>query len=229
MEKFYSRIRNFKLPKKDEINSIFSTFSKREWLIFSVLLITFFISTLCILENINKSLMVKVPFHGGSISEGIIGTPRFINPLLANSAADQDMVSLIYSGLMRKNGDGTLFPDLAEKYNMSKDGLTYTFVLKKKIYFQNGEPVTADDVIFTINKAKDSVIKSLHKVDWDGVTVTKIDDRTIQFTLKKSYSSFLENATLGIMPQSVWKDSPVELNEANINPVGSGPYIIKNV
>ena len=224
-----SWIRNFKLPKKEEINSVFAAFSKKERDIFIVLLLTLLISTVSILQSINKSLMVQVPFHGGSISEGIIGQARFINPLLANSPADQDLVSLIYSGLMRKNSDGTVTPDLAEKYEMSKNGLIYTFTLKNKIYFHDGQPVTVDDVIFTINETKDSIIKSPRKVDWDGVSVIKIDDTTIQFTLKQPYSSFLENATLGIMPAALWNNVPIELNNANTNPVGSGPYMIKNI
>ena len=229
MEKFYSRIRNFKLPKKDEINSVFTTFSKRERVIFIVLLFTLLLSTILILESINKTLMVEIPLRGGTVSEGIIGTPRFINPILASSPADLDMVSLVYSGLMRKNEDGTITPDLAENYEMSKDGLVYTFTLKNKIFFQNGDPVTVDDIIFTINKAKDPIIKSPRAVDWAGVTATKMDDRTIQFNLKQPYPSFLENATLGIMPMSLWNSSAIELNSANINPIGSGPYMIKKI
>ena len=107
--------------------------------------------------------MVNVPMDGGSITEGIVGTPRFINPVLAFSDADQDLVSLIYSGLMRKSINGTLIPDLAEKYEGSKDGLIYTFTLKNKIYFHDKKPITADDVIFTINKIKDPTIKSPKK------------------------------------------------------------------
>ncbi|MDD5721551.1 MAG: ABC transporter substrate-binding protein [Candidatus Pacebacteria bacterium] len=233
MQNLYSRIRQLKvtgkLPKKDEINSIFNTFSKKERVVFIVLLFTFFISTIIILENINKSLMVSVPLHGGSISEGIIGTPRFINPVLANSPTDLDLVSLIYSGLMRKNQDGTLSPDLAEKYEMSNDGLTYKFTLKDKIYFQDGKPVTVDDIIFTINEIKDPIIKSPKKVDFDGVSATRIDDKTIEFSLKKPYPSFLESLTLGIMPQHLWDNSSIELNDANIFPIGSGPYSVKNV
>ena len=230
---FYNRIRQSKiagkLPTRGQINSVFHTFSKREWVVFIVLTATLLTSTLLILESINKSMMMKIPFHGGTISVGIIGTPRFVNPVLANSSTDLDLTTLVYSGLMRKNEDGALVPDLAEKYTMSKDGLSYTFNLKNNIYFQNGKPVTADDVIFTINKAKDSVLKSPRKVDWDGVSATKINDTTIQFTLKQPYPSFLENTTLGIMPRSLWGNSPIELNDANINPVGSGPYMVKNV
>jgi peptide/nickel transport system substrate-binding protein len=228
MGKLYNRIRNFKLPKKDQINSVFHIFSKKEKIVFVVLVLILLISTFFILESINRSVMVRVPLHGGSLSEGIIGTPRFINPILANTPVDQDLVSLIYSGLMRKNTDGTLTPDLAKSYTMSKDGLTYTFVLKDNIYFQNGQPVTADDVIFTINEAKDPTITSPRIVDWAGVTTTKIDNKTIQFTLKQPYASFLDNATMGIMPASLWNNSPIELNNANINPIGSGPYMVKS-
>lgn len=229
MQNIYSRIRNLKLPKKDEINSIFNTFSKNERIVFIILFLIFLISTISILESINKSLMESIPLHGGSISEGIIGTPRFINPILANSPADLDLVSLIYSGLMRKNPDGTLSPDLAEKYEMSKDGLTYRFTLKDKIYFQDGKPVTVDDVIFTMNEIKDPVIKSLRRVDFSGIIAIKIDEKTIEFSLKKPFPSFLENLTLGIMPQYIWDNSSIELNNANTSPVGSGPYFIKNV
>ena len=229
MENFYSRIRNFTLQKKDKINAALATFSKKEWVIFGVLFLTLLISATAIVQNVNKSLMVSVPLRGGSVSVGIIGTPRFINPVLATSPVDQDMVSLVYSGLMRKGPDGTLIPDLAEKYEMSKNGLIYTFTLRDKIFFQDGEPITADDIVFTISNVKDSIIKSPRKTDWDGVTVAKIDDKTLEFTLKQPYSSFLENATLGIMPEHLWSNSPIELNTANTSPIGSGPYKIDDV
>jgi peptide/nickel transport system substrate-binding protein len=173
--------------------------------------------------------MVNVPMQGGSITEGIVGTPRFINPVLAFSDADADLVSLIYSGLMRKNSDGTLSPDLALNYEASKDGLTYTFTLKDKIYFHDDKPVTADDVVFTINKIKDPVMKSPKKGNWDGISVEKIDQKTVKFTLKQPYASFLENTTLGIMPEHVWGTTPIELNDANTNPIGSGPYKIGKI
>ncbi len=173
--------------------------------------------------------MVSVPMRGGIITEGIIGTPRFINPVLALSDADRTLVSLIYSGLMRKDGNGNLMLDLAAKHEVSKDGLIHTFILKNNIYFHDGKIVTADDVLFTINGVKDPIIKSPRKGNWDGVNVEKVNDQTIKFTLKQPYASFLENTTLGIMPAHVWNSSQIELNEANINPIGSGPYQVTNV
>jgi len=215
---------SFKLPKKSEIGNVFYSFSKKEKIVFFVLILTFLISTIILLESINKYFMVSIPAQGGSISEGIVGIPRFVNPILALSDADKDLVTLVYSGLMRKNSDGNLIPDLAEKYEMSKDGLSYIFTLKNKIYFQDGKPITADDIVFTVNEVKDPVIKSPLKGNWDGINIEKIDAKTVKFTLKQPYASFLENLTLGIMPEHLWSGSPVELNNANTNPIGSGPY-----
>lgn len=228
MKNFYNRIRNL-LPSKKEIKKAISHFSKREYFVFLTLAVILCVSTIAILESINKSFMVSVPMKGGSITEGVVGTPRFINPVLAFSDADLDLVSLIYSGLMRKNSDGSLTPDLALKYDVSKDGLTYTFTLKNNIYFQDGKPVTADDVVFTVNEVKDPTIKSPKKGNWDGVSVEKIDEKTVEFTLKQPYASFLENTTLGIMPAYLWNNTPIELNNANTEPIGSGPYKVGNV
>lgn len=130
---------------------------------------------------------------------------------------------------MRKNQDGELITDLAEKYEISKNGLEYTFTLKDKIYFQDGKPVTIADILFTINKIQDSIIASPRRVDWDGVTVEKINEKTIKFILKQPYASFLENVTIGVMPMHIWSEGPLELNDANTDPIGSGPYMISSV
>jgi peptide/nickel transport system substrate-binding protein len=229
MKKFHNFIRNFKIPNKKEIISSFSYFSKREFLVFISFAVIFIFSTLAILQQFNKMLMVSVPAHGGTISEGMVGTPRFINPILAFGDADQGLTALIYSGLMRKDENANLVPDLAESYEISKNGLVYTFILKDKLYFHDDTPLTIKDIIFTINKVKDSVIKSPQRINWDGVSVEEVDDKTIKFTLKQPFASFLENTTLGILPAHIWEGSPVELNDANINPIGSGPYMIKNL
>ena len=222
-------MRNFKLPSKKEITRVILSFTKVEWYVFIILFIVLLVSTIMILGRINKSFTVAVPMYGGSISEGIIGTPRFINPILANTDADRDLVALIYSGLMRKGPDGNMIPDLAEKVDMSKDGTSYVFTLRENIFFHDNTPVTVEDVIFTIESIKDPIIKSPRKGVWDGVNVEKIDERNIKFTLSRPYASFLENTSLGIMPKNIWQDSPVELNVANTNPIGSGPYKIKKL
>ncbi len=219
-------MRNFKLPSKKQINSVFLSFSKKERVVFAGLLAILLLSTILILESINRSLLTQVPLQGGSVSIGIVGVPRFINPVLANSQADLDLVSLIYSGLMRKNENGELIPDLAKKYEQSENGLIYTFTLKDNLYFQDGKPVTSDDILFTINNIKDGIIESPHKIHWSGINIEKLDEKTVKFILKQPYASFLANTTLGIMPAHLWSNTPLELNNANTNPVGTGPYMI---
>ncbi len=233
MENFINRIRRAKitgvLPKKSEVNRVLTSFSRKEWAVFAVLLGVFAVSALLLLNKVNKSFMTTVPMRGGEITEGIVGSPRFVNPVLAFSDVDRDLLPLIYSGLMRKGPDGVLVPDLAESYEVSKNGLTYSFTLKKDIYFHDGEPVEADDIIFTIEKIKDPLLKSPKKAAFDGATVEKIDDRTVRFSLRQPYASFLESMTLGILPQGLWVGSPIELNDLNTKPVGSGPYMISKV
>lgn len=130
---------------------------------------------------------------------------------------------------MRKDPNGLLIPDLAEKYEMSEDGLVYTFTLKDNIYFHNNKPVTVDDIIFTIETIKDPIIKSPLRTNFNGISVEKKDEKTVTFTLKQPYASFLNNMTLGIMPKDIWSNSPIELNDANTNPIGSGPYMVSKI
>lgn len=228
MGNFFRRIRNILLPKKSEVNVVLSSFSKKEWIVFSSLVAIFIISSLLLLHSANKSFMTLIPFHGGELSEGIVGSPRFVNPVLAFSDTDRDIVSLIYSGLMRKDGDGKLIPDLAESYEMSTDGKTYTFILRDGLKFHDDSPLTVDDVIFTIAQTKEAIIQSPRKADFDGVAVEKVDDKTIKFTMSQPHASFLENLTIGIMPKALWENSPIELSDLNTSPIGSGPYMISN-
>lgn len=229
MKNSYNKINPLRSSKRNEMKRAIFSFSKREWFVFLALALALLVSTIGILGKINKSFMVSVPMEGGTIKEGIIGTPRFVNPILASTEADRALVTLVYSGLMRKSVDGTIIPDLAESVETTPDGLSYTFILKNEIYFHDKKSVTVDDVIFTINAIKDPIIKSPRKGNWDGVTTERVDDRTIRFTLKQPFANFLENATVPIMPAHIWENSPIELNEANLYPVGSGPYQVLKV
>src|SRR6185369_5363621 len=98
--------------------------------------------------------------RGGSLTEGILATPRFINPVLAISDADRDLSALVYSGLMHATPSGTYEPDLASSYDISEDGKTYTFYLRPDAMFHDNSPVTADDIVFTVQKTQDPALKS---------------------------------------------------------------------
>ena len=225
-------MKHWNIPKSGAILKIISSFSITEKIIFYFFLCVLIVSSFLLLWKVNQSFLVEFPAFGGQLKEGIIGSPRFINPILAMSDADRDMTSIIYSGLMKSNSKGNLVPDLAESYSISKDGLIYKFKLKDNAYFHNGEKVTADDVEFTINKTQDSVLKSPKRANWDGVAVRKLNDREIEFALKQPYSPFLENSTLGILPKKIWANfdsDQFSFSLFNIEPVGSGPYKVKSL
>ena len=184
------------------------------------------------LLNVNAHFLVKVPKFGGTLTEGVVGTPRFINPVIAISDADRDLTSLVYSGLMRTTEDGTLVPDIAEKYEISEDGLEYHFYLKENAVFHDGKPVTADDVIFTILQTQDPAIKSPRRANWDSIAIEKINDKEIIFRLSQPYNPFIFNTTMGILPKHLWGNIVADefaFSSLNINPVGSGPYKVKDV
>lgn len=184
------------------------------------------------LLSLNNEYGVSVPAEGGSMIEGIVGIPRFINPALALTRADQDTTALVYSGLLRIGEDGNLNPDLAESISVSDDGLTYHAILKKDQFFHDGKEVSADDVIFTIELMKNPDLKSPLRGNWNDVTIEKISDYELNFILKEAYSPFIENFTIGIMPQHIWGSLPIEqlpFSQYNTEPIGSGPFSIDTV
>lgn len=192
----------------------------------------FVLSSLLLLMEVNDQFLVEVPKKGGTLVEGVIGAPRFINPLLAISETDRDLTALVYSGLTRINTEGKVIPDLASSYEISEDGLQYSFKIREDAVFHDGEKVTADDIVFTIEKAKDAVIKSAKRANWEGVAVEKISDHEIVFTLAQPYSPFLFNTTLGILPEHIWKNVTSEefaFTQINVEPIGSGPYKVSKI
>ena len=201
-------------------------------MVFVALSAVILVGLLALLYKADKSFAVEIPTQGGILKEGIVGTPRFINPILAISDTDRDLTTLIYSGLMRVSENSQLAPDLAESYEISNDGLCYTFNLKPNLEWSDGQPLNADDVVFTIDLIKNNQTKSPKRASWEGVSVEKLDEKKVQFCLQKIYAPFLENTTIGIMPKHIWKDLTIEQlssSDFNIKPIGSGPYKIQSI
>lgn len=224
--------RQFDIPKFSKINNIVNTLSLTEKVIFGFLIFVMGLSTITMLYKINNTYLINIPTKGGSLTEGVLGSPRFINPLLAISNADRDVTILVYSGLLKAFPNGELVPDLAKEYSISEDGLVYSFILKDDIFFHDNQPITTKDIEFTINASKDSTIKSPKRANWEGVDVQIINDKQIDFILKNPYSPFLENTTIGILPEHIWGDIESEqfaFSLFNIEAIGSGPYKITNI
>jgi peptide/nickel transport system substrate-binding protein len=180
------------------------------------------------LQPINEP--VVKPAEGGIYSEGLIGTFSRLNPLLDYyNQADREVDRLLFSGMLRVDDQGLPQADLATSWGISRDGTIYNFSLNPKAVWHDGEPITSDDVIFTIQMmtADDSPLPADIRDFWKQIDVTRLDEKTLQFKLPEPYAPFLDYLTFGILPAHLLGDlSMAELidNPFNLQPVGSGPY-----
>ncbi len=181
--------------------------------------------------RVNRQFMINVPARGGELREGIVGLPRTVNPVISITDVDRDLGNLIYSGLTKYNRE-KIVPDLARSWDISEDGLTYTFNLRKDIFFQDGKPLTADDIVFTIQKIQDPALKSPRRADWTNVTVKQTSPTQVQFILKQAYAPFITNTNVGILPKHIWgsvSDEQFIYSQFNTEPIGSGPFKLSSV
>ena len=170
------------------------------------------------------------PEQGGVYTEGLVGSLGRLNPLLDwNNSADRDVNRLLFSGLFRFDERGIPQPDLAQAWGMAPDGTIYNFTIRPNAVWHDGEPVTSDDVIFTIEMIKSA--GSLYPQDikdlWGKIKVTRLDEKTFKLTLPEPYVPFIDYLTFGVLPKHLLESvSPADMAKAdfNINPVGSGPY-----
>ncbi len=220
------------IPSFDRLAERIRGFSPGDRIIFYVLAGLMSIASVTGLYALQQSILVVVPSYGGTLTEGVVGSPRFINPLLAISDADRDLAVLTYAGLMGLSGSGALTPILAENYSVSSDGKVYTFILRKDAKFSDGSPVTSADVLYTVQKAQDSELKSPEYASWSGVGAFAVDAHTIRFTLSKPYAPFLSLTTLGILPARLWQNISNEefpFSTLQTKPIGAGPFIVSSV
>ena len=191
--------------------------------------ILFFILTFM---TFNQRFLITIPTYGGEINEGILGTVRFINPVLAYSNVDKDLTNLIYAGLTKKDIDGKIIMNLAENISITPDGLHYNVKIRDNAIFHDGKPVTVEDVIYTINVIQDKNIDSPLALNFEGVTINKINDQELIFNLKKPFIYFQENLNVGILPKHLWQHlTAVEFSfsDYNLKPIGAGPYQISKI
>ena len=178
---------------------------------------------------------VSTPFlpeaaPGGIYTEALIGSMGRLNPMLDwNNPADRDINRLIFSGLIRFDAHGLPQPDLAESWGTSSDGTLYNFSIRPNAVWHDGQPVTADDVIFTIEliKSAGSLFPQDIKDLWSGIEVKRLDDKTLQFKLSEPFAPFLDYATFGVLPKHLLESVPADqlaTAEFNLKPVGTGPY-----
>ncbi len=215
------------------LRKVFSLMGQGEKMFFLAMIFLALISGIFSITKLYSTYTTNAPAQGGNYREGIIGQPRFINPLLATTDTDRAIVKLVFSGLYKLDSTGSVVPDLAENMpTVSEDKQLYTVKLKQNAKWHNGTPVKADDVVFTIQTLQNAQYNSPQRSEWQSTTIEKIDDYTVSFKLNSPSAPFLNNLTLPIISKEIWQNiSPADfvLSESNIKAVGSGPYVIKEV
>lgn len=167
-----------------------------------------------------------LPAPGGVYKEGVLGQPKFLNPIFAENPADFDISFLIFSSLFKEQNK-EIVGDLAERWEVSSDFKVYKVILKDNAFWHDGQKVSVDDVIFTLDLINNPNYRGFLRGRLKRVEYKKIDDKTIQFILSEPSPSFLKNLTFGILPKHILSKMSfpqIVASSFNFNPVGSGPY-----
>jgi peptide/nickel transport system substrate-binding protein len=195
------------------------------WLLFWLLL---GVVTVWQIISLNHYFQTVQPIPGGIYNEGVLGTLTNVNPIYATGEVDTSLSQLIFAGLLGYNSNNRLVDDLASGYSVDSAGTLYTVTLRPNLKWQDGQPLTAADVVFTIDTIQNSNAQSPLFASWQGISVSAPNPLTIQFKLPNPLASFPYNLTVGIIPKHLLGGiDAVDLRAASfntINPVGAGPF-----
>jgi peptide/nickel transport system substrate-binding protein len=195
-----------------------------------ILVTAVIVGVLLIVQKPISDTLLTAPSSGGVYTEALVGEFGRLNPILdMHNQADHDIDQLIFSGLVKYDSGGLPVPDLAETWGISKDGTIYNFALRKGLVWQDGDPVTVDDIIFTVELFRDPspLIPDDLRAFWTEIAVERIDDQTVQFRLPEPYAPFLDYLGFGILPAHLLDGRTVDQlveDPFNLQPVGTGPY-----
>ena len=221
-----------KIPSGTQLKHLNKFLNPKENLIIKICLLLIFVNLVYLGVSFLKKHLVYLPVSGGEYVEGVVGYPKTINPLYAvNRDIDSDLSRLIYSSLFKYDQNGVLVNDLTESVTINNNK-EYLIKIKSNVYWQNGDKLTADDVLFTIDAIKNPDYRSPLRSSLSGVEIEKVDNETIKLTLGAPYAPFLEILTFGILPKNIWGNvspSAAALSDLNLKPVGSGPYKFKSL
>lgn len=177
---------------------------------------------------------VEVPDVGGTFTEAVVGRAKVLSPLFARTDVEQDLVYLLFRGLTRADASGATVPDVATGWTISPDKLIYTFTLRNDVFWSDGAPVTAEDVLFTVKTLQDPAFTGNADLAalWHNIAVEVVDDHTVRFSLPEPFSPFLDQTTVGLLPAHILQDVPVAQMAAHpfsAQPVGNGPFKLEKL
>jgi peptide/nickel transport system substrate-binding protein len=173
-----------------------------------------------------------VPAYGGTYVEGVTSAAQFLNPVLAATSVDDDVVRLVFSGLSRYRSDGSIQGDLAQSFSTSEDGKVWTFQIRDDATWHDGKPVIADDVVYTVGLLQDKAYVGPYSDAFRGVKVERVDDRVVRFILPDAYGPFAASTTLPLLPSHLLaKVDYAALPKVAFNqrPIGTGPFRVVDV
>lgn len=219
---FFSYLIRRPLPTRATLRTVLTPPLRWYGIVLWTLIGAVLVVTYSTLVTLNNHFLISVPARGGTLTEGVIGAPRLINPTLATTDTDKSLVKLLYSGLIRTTTDGAIVPDLATSYSASSDGLVYTVTLPEKLKWSDNKKLTSADVAFTMTRI----------VTMTGVGVTTPNEHVVVFTLPAPDPQFLSKLTIGIIPKHIWEgieaETP-EFNQYNLSVIGSGPFKVSQI
>jgi peptide/nickel transport system substrate-binding protein len=170
----------------------------------------------------------KAERNPNTIVQGSISDARRLNPIIANDSASGDINDLVFNGLVKYDKDIKLVGDLAERWDVSPDGKTITFHLRKGVKWHDGEEFTAEDCLFTYRKLMDPKVATPYSSSYMDVLKAEVVDRyTFRVTYKEPFSPALESWGMGMIPKHLLDGKDINTDQFNRNPVGTGPYRFK--
>lgn len=165
---------------------------------------------------------------GGVYNEGMVGTYGNANPIYASGPVDSSLSHLLFAGLFKYNDRNVLVGDLASSFSVDESGKVYTVLLKPGLTWQDGNPLTSKDVLFTYQLIQNPDVQSPLFTSWQGIKVATQGTRTVQFTLPNALTAFPYGLTNGIVPYHILAKVPVSQLRSNsfntTEPVGAGPF-----
>ena len=160
------------------------------------------------------------PVKGGEITVGIAqDLDDSLDPHQTVAAGTREVLFNIFEGLVKPNSDGEMIPAVAEKYELSEDGTTYTFTLREGVKFHNGQTVTAEDVVYSINRCAavpEGQEKPLVAAFSAVKSVEALDEKTVAVTIAQRDLEFISYMTAAIIP--------ADYENQDTAPVGTGPF-----
>lgn len=176
-----------------------------------------------------RSYGETAPVRGGTYIEGMVGSVSTLNPLYASTTPEKSIAHLVYSSLYKYDERGGLKGDLATAMTVENKDKTYIVNLRHNATWQDGQPVTADDVMYTIGLMQNPTARSPLYASWKNIKVSKVNEHAVKFELASVYAPFPHALTFPILPKHVLaKVEPSRLRESidGTNLIGSGPYKI---